>query len=317
MNLTAGYFGMMRDYLSPHSRALSCLKEQEESGVDYPPLQPFLIVGLEGSGHHLINRLSPEIAGDESGGRYSFPEGKVWRDKDEIPEYPKKVSEDLKHLILLRDPVDALTSALNRFWHYPKSNLDTLNHEINQLFYAFEMMENYVDQIPCRRRFYIPFEKLNADDLAAFLGVEPRDERLLTWSALVERQEDISCAWRWSNLGRKLLDFDPKSWPEEWFEKPCNLTTELTTHNGYVFRRLDESRPWHDMTYCAITTFRKRLTRIIYEENSEWIREVAPRKPMTYCTRPTREEARKIDQSRDTWLAHHATDFPAAAASSN
>lgn len=254
-------------YWRANSSVLACLAEQHE----WQPASHFFIVGLEGSGHHLINSLGDEIAGPGAGGRWSFPGGSKnsWRDTGEPGGNPRRVNPYKNYLILTRDPVDSLSSALNRFWHYSRSRIDTLDTELGQLRLSLHAMNDFISRIPCERRFYLPYEFLVKEPhkskhiLAHFLGVNVTHPLFDQWVRTKLRSSASTVQWpgpygvpchaHWPYLAKKLVDFED-AWPRGWFTNASD----------------------------SMRNFRAKLTHFVYTLPAS-LKDTLPRQPMSFC----------------------------------
>lgn len=83
----------------------------------------FLTVGLESSGHHLVESLSSVLPGTHNiGGQESFPQNNCKRlnlDSAECnPALTMRHWKENKYLVILRSPLPQFKSVLSRFWHY-------------------------------------------------------------------------------------------------------------------------------------------------------------------------------------------------------
>lgn len=192
-----------------------------ERGVDSlrqtcTPRRPFTTVGVEGSGHHIFSSMPAELCGAglasnrtssiaSCGGLASFPYRSSWRHQNS-PTLSTQMglrgrpSPNVKYLVLLRDPVDAVTSALSRFWNCAASPPDTLQRELWASIEAMRAMNAFVSQIrPEDCTIVVSHELLvsspqsHARSLAAFLGVDEADPALQTFLSHAVRSTNPRC----------------------------------------------------------------------------------------------------------------------------
>ena len=107
------------EYLSPTSSVQSCLRAQMASPTPWVPGRKFAMMGVEGSGHHLLQFLNKRVNGlptaDAPAGFHSFPEFAPHHvDPPAKPWNPpcKWLLAVGKFIVLLRDPLDSLTSGI-------------------------------------------------------------------------------------------------------------------------------------------------------------------------------------------------------------
>lgn len=286
--VSANYMEAMSHYLG--GEALKCLRQQERDGWSFEPLTRFFIVGLEGAGHHMVNSLNESIAGRGSGRKDSYPNGRRFRIRgDDIGCLPRiKLSRYSKFMILLRDPVDSFSSALNRFWSPNNYSVDTLAQELDEFRKAVLAMHREIMRIPCAKRLYLPFEWLThhtkeaTNIMAAFLGVSPDDANLLAWASHINQRSHASLPWpgpfpypcssRYARLAEKLVAEGPRL-PRDW---AVNASCA----------RVDEPA----IAHCILTAFRAKLEAHIYGTLrgglSDQLAHIAPAQRMSYCAPP-------------------------------
>jgi len=116
-----------------------------------------------------------------------------------------------KHIVLLRDPIDAAASALRRFWR-PQVEDDTLLREMDAQREGIRAISACVEHLPCESTLILSYELLLAfpdahvAPLARFLGVEPSDARLQHFFSGFRRDEHAEqIAARWAARQELLL----------------------------------------------------------------------------------------------------------------
>ena len=217
------YFRLAAAYWGSGSRAATCLNEVRQHGWSVEAKGAFVSLGLEGSGHHLVEQLSPSLCGHQHnrqygygcGGQYSYPfcgtcrwqSSIAWRINVTATVYnpdlaslahtrrpyssptafPSFVGMKLKppgkFVVLVRDPVDTLSSALRRYWN-ATYEADTLDRELTVFDESLHELSAQVDALPCSRTFFLAYELLtrfpqeHAAALAAFLSVPATDALL-------------------------------------------------------------------------------------------------------------------------------------------
>ena len=201
-----GYFALAGTYFRPGSRAAQCVDAQRAQPLALGGGSNFFTVGLEGSGHHLFETLDKSLCGGKPcGGQESYSVCGIgcapfvnaslsWRvTPSATPIFPDamgvKVAREygdrqgvVKYIVLVRDPVDAFTSAARRFWQ--PNVVGSLQREFEVLNASMAVMDSQVQRLPCARTLFLGFEMISrygpliAPTLAAFLGVNARDERL-------------------------------------------------------------------------------------------------------------------------------------------
>eukprot|EP00966_Prymnesium_polylepis_P046228 1070650-Prymnesium_polylepis.1 len=169
------YFQLMDAYLGEGeaaSRLGTCLAVAKRTmWRSCPPLVRFTAIGVEGSGHHVLERMDTSLCGGGNpafhtcGGQYSFPSGLPWRQNaDQAPLMPNCTNSFVrpysKHVVLLRDPIDTAASALRRFWEY--SSNDTFSREMEVHKAAWCAMSSCVEQLPCETMLILSYELLVA-----------------------------------------------------------------------------------------------------------------------------------------------------------
>ena len=104
----------------------------------------------------------------------------------------------VKYLVLLRDPVDTVTSALSRFWDCAASPPDTLQRELWGATEAMRAMNAFVAHLrpeDCTlvvsHAQVVRSPQSHAPPLAAFLGVEEADPALQTFLGHAVRSTDL------------------------------------------------------------------------------------------------------------------------------
>lgn len=219
----------MTRWTRPGSRFAECL-QKESAGSSSHVLRrgQFSTAGVEGTGHHLFEKMPPSLCPTNSstklqrhcGGRAavvdSLPSGSGWRRSRTV--VPKMVTcsqflplKTEKSLLLVRDPVEAFISALSRFWipkKVPGSVNDTLRGELAAEYEGWLRLEDCASQIPCESAVVISYELLLlfpssfVPRLADFLGVDADDADLARWVAVLHSPvSDASRAVRASWAG--------------------------------------------------------------------------------------------------------------------
>eukprot|EP00039_Didymoeca_costata_P004645 m.75193 g.75193 ORF g.75193 m.75193 type:complete len:418 (+) comp12489_c0_seq1:81-1334(+) len=174
-----------------------CIDMQQKNGFNFPVgKQNFQTAGMEGVGHHLFMTVPRELVGlnvsDKHplvGGQRSFPMGFAQRGKPGhapfIPEYSEDMLQNEKFIFLVRDPMDAMISAMSRFWMKP--TVDTLFFELQASIYGLRRLHMFMPQFPCDRTLIIGNEKFLENPmgyrgvLAQFFGVTETDQILNGW----------------------------------------------------------------------------------------------------------------------------------------
>mmetsp|Transcript_13160 Transcript_13160/g.19697 ORF Transcript_13160/g.19697 Transcript_13160/m.19697 type:complete len:673 (+) Transcript_13160:264-2282(+) len=273
------YFDMAKDYWKHDQVTLQCLATQERKGWSFPSKTHFLTVGLEGCGHHLITQLSPRIAGEESGKmnsfstcgscnlkKYPLAKGYNWR----LNASAKAANPILdmtvpKFLVLVRDPIDTFSSALNRF--FIENDVDSLDKELDNLLKSMSIMSQQINRIPCDRKLYMSYEWLTRHPdlarlpMAAFLGVETNDPDLEAWFVGILRSTKSKVPWpkplsircegkdKYSRLKNFLISVP---WPRGWISGDMRLFRERIKQVIYSDTRdFAVARPSRPMTKCA------------------------------------------------------------------
>ena len=234
------YFRLADNYWGTKAgRASVCLDHVRRHGwsKSMEPRSPFATLGLEGSGHHLLMELPPSLCGRrkdpsvlQCGGQLSFSFcggcGKeypsfAWRTFSNATALNPNVSSLFfdraaspspfagmlrmrppgKFVVLVRDPADAIISALRRFWKSNDTVVDTLDREMEAADESLRALSAQLDTLPCERTLFLAYELLHrfpathAAPLAAFLGVPQRDPMLRRFLADGIRTDRSSSTW--------------------------------------------------------------------------------------------------------------------------
>ena len=129
LRLAAAYWDASRG-----SRALVCLNESHANGWRVPAQAAFVTLGLEGSGHHLLEQMRPSLCGNQKkcGGQLSFSycggckddPKHAWRvfanaspANPDMASLVRQIAPPTsptagKFVVIVRDPLDAFCSAL-------------------------------------------------------------------------------------------------------------------------------------------------------------------------------------------------------------
>ena len=204
------YSKLMTRWRRPGSRFAECLQKEAagSSGSYVLRRGQFLTAGVEGAGHHMFEAMPPSLCPANSsiplqrrcGLQQSLPYGVTWRrSRTAVPKLavcsqflPPKTE---KSLLLVRDPVDAFTSALSRFWRAKKVRAtgspvnDTLRGELAAEYEGWLRLEACASQMPCESAVLVSYELLLlfpssiVPRLADFLGVDADDADLARWVA--------------------------------------------------------------------------------------------------------------------------------------
>lgn len=146
---TDDYYSLVGKYFANKSRTMHCINEQKKNGWRFLESEDgathlglrtsFMVVGIEGVGHHLLANLDPRLAGTSRATNLkSYPHGFDWRSSHNashrinIEASCPNLIELQKYsrlLVLTRDPIDAHYSAIRRFWSPSKYENDTLARE--------------------------------------------------------------------------------------------------------------------------------------------------------------------------------------------
>ncbi len=186
------YWKLAQAYFGHAGRARDCLAQQQARGWAEIGTKPTLLtLGVEGSGHHLIESMSPAICQPPRsqrgcGGQASYPSLMQWRttgELDETRDFPVRTlmkdmldaGSESRFLVLTRDPLAAKMSALLRFGASPTATAFEL--EAKAMVQSLSLLAEDVEQLPCDRTLFVGYELLTAfpqehrGALAAFLGV--------------------------------------------------------------------------------------------------------------------------------------------------
>jgi hypothetical protein len=204
------YSKLMTRWRRPGSRFAECLQKEAagSSGSYVLRRGQFLTAGVEGAGHHMFEAMPPSLCPANisiqlqrrCGLQQSLPYGVTWRrSRTAVPKLavcsqflPPKTE---KSLLLVRDPVDAFTSALSRFWRAKKVRAtgsavnDTLRGELAAEYEGWLRLEACASQMPCESAVLVSYELLLlfpssiVPRLADFLGVDADDADLARWVA--------------------------------------------------------------------------------------------------------------------------------------
>ena len=256
-----------------------CLEAQARQPPRSLPLGPFWTIGVEGSGHHLIEAMHPILCNGRGfrngstvavrglkrcGGQSSFPSGSAWRQRAIISPDSKQKScasllaggADSKFIFVLRDPVDATISTLGRFWNHKemRSN-DTLIKELAAARMGWRHVAECLRALPCERSLILSYELLglfphaHAARLAAFLGTPPTDEHMLGWLRSVRppspnTAESVRASWEAAAESASAPTASPYSCSDERntvVAGKLQAEVALWHKNDAVWR---ETRPW-------------------------------------------------------------------------
>jgi len=191
MSTSEDYAALMTAYF--HSSRQPC----RFASLDWnlAPRSKFLTIGLEGSGHHLVEMMNRSLCGEhyltayeqtmerkkrlDSRGYYrvpcfaphtcgqeeAFSMCGNWRflGPDAAPIYPNPRiyrSTFSKFVVLVRNPVDAFVSAIRRFYVPNFAEADTLGLEVQMWAEALIELQKQVEELPCDRTLFIAYELL-------------------------------------------------------------------------------------------------------------------------------------------------------------
>ncbi len=283
------YFSLMDKLLQPPTSptpgvapfALRALRAAREDGWrGCRAGVPFLTVGLEGSGHHMLEGMDRSLCGGVSmrvayqeaarrrrgldahgpharldadgatasevarsnasapllsspkrhvhgcGGQRSLPFAGAWRRNASVGDVDglsvdvlRLLPSPLKFVLLLRDPVDSVASAMSRFWHCSRWRSDTPSREMGMALSSLLRMAEVADflgsdeasrlfgepaavgagaHMPCTLvlsyEMLTRYPRLHAAPLAAFLGISPSDPRLASFLASIKVRSAASGA---------------------------------------------------------------------------------------------------------------------------
>mmetsp|Transcript_6642 Transcript_6642/g.15402 ORF Transcript_6642/g.15402 Transcript_6642/m.15402 type:complete len:388 (-) Transcript_6642:204-1367(-) len=218
----ADYYALMADYIRRDTPISRCL-EQRRRGAPPLPLAPdgsLISVGVEGSGHHLVEGINyslchsvPDRKGrSRCGLQQSFPSGWRWRASANVlpaeampvdctPPPPAGVT----FLVLLRDPVDTFASAMGR--HFQRAGQrptelssgspavnDTFAKELEAHYEGWRRVSRCVQTIPCNRTWFLSYELLvkfpqaHAPTLAALFAVGEDNPHIQRFVNALERR---------------------------------------------------------------------------------------------------------------------------------
>jgi len=180
----------------------------------------FSLLGVEGAGHHVVwgSGQPPALAlplcsggevhfrrpGSSRGDDYacgstpgSLPRGDSWRASPSSPLFSKNDEYNLglgKAIVMLRDPVDTLSSALGRFW-VPEHG-ETLDRELEAAEASYAKLQELITaRSPSRCRLVIVYELLTRypeayrKPMARFLGVREDNPAVGRWLDGIRRAE--------------------------------------------------------------------------------------------------------------------------------
>lgn len=147
---TDDYYSLVSNYFANESRTMHCINEQKKNGWNFFSASEdgathvrhrnsFMVVGIEGVGHHLLANLEPRLAGtSRATSLKSYPHGFDWRSSHNASHRISmeascpsliELQRYSRLFVLTRDPIDAHFSAIRRFWNPSKYENDTLARE--------------------------------------------------------------------------------------------------------------------------------------------------------------------------------------------
>lgn len=289
------YLKLLRQYYAPGSRSLECMTQRKSK---YVGKIPFLVVGLEGAGHHMVVEMDLEMSGLKNRFRGSYPSGWDWRRDDDVNNetayrFPSLSDYD-KFLVVSRDPVDTHFSALRRFWGRFKGSMA---REQDALLDSMARMQREMRQIDCDKIMFLPYEVLTrkteqiTKPMAAFLDVDSKNPKLLEWVRGIKRYDNstwprpISRYCGDEKIGSRFLN-------KEHHHK---LKAHWADDDGWIAKEFPTTRDSSDEVDMHAVA--QRLAAEYYTKTSRWFYEkylpthkelydVVPEHPMSFCAPP-------------------------------
>lgn len=288
------YLELLEAYYAPGSRALECMRKRDK---EYAVNTSYLVVGLEGAGHHMFFSMDVELSGLDGRSYDSFPKGLKWR-QSEKSEKGKNASNLLfpdfskydKFLVVSRDPIDAHFSAIRRFWGRHRNSLAS---EQEALLLSLAVIQEGLQRIDCNKLLYMPYEVVTRQSehinkaIAAFLGVHPDNPKLVEWVEGIKHYESTN----WPSAVSRSCD-DEKIGSRFYSSTHRGGRDSVWANGNDWIKR--EKMPTQGNETLEKTTAKNRLAAEYYERTRRWFYEeylpthkklydVVPGHPMSFC----------------------------------
>eukprot|EP00039_Didymoeca_costata_P032536 m.38216 g.38216 ORF g.38216 m.38216 type:complete len:313 (+) comp9408_c0_seq1:166-1104(+) len=178
------YFKLNSAYFRRHGKAAECLAYQKKNGFKFKESSKTLILGVEGSGHHmLLNHFNGfvRITTEEEGVGFSYPSYMSWRSRnlalnrsialnlaaDSVPKIPRVRAfvkreygvDELNYIVITRDPAAAKLSAMRRFMYYKETPfIEAIDRELEGFYLAMEIYARDISKLSCANTLFLSYE---------------------------------------------------------------------------------------------------------------------------------------------------------------